>query len=78
MSIAAAVTLSWAAKACRRKVRDIGDGLGLVSLEGGEGFAAPLGSACTDELIADVSLQNSKASKIPKISLCLFWVVVEK
>ena len=37
-----------------------------------EGCCTP--RKCTDEVIADVSLQNPKASKISKISLCLWEV----
>ena len=77
MSIAAA-TLSWAGKGCWRKIRDIGDGLARwVSLRG---FAERRGCCCTprkctDEVIADVSLQNPKASKISNLSL---WEVERK
>ena len=50
--------------------------MGLVSLEGRgvcrECCCTP--RKCTDEVIADVSLQNPKASKISKISLCLWEV----
>ena len=76
MSIAAA-TLSWTAKG-RRKIGDIGDGLARwVSLRG---FAERRGCCCTprkctDEVIADVSLQNPKASKISNFSL---WEEEEK